>query len=84
MPALLIILHKPGAKEFGFIRQMGPYDHYANGLPRNSKLGLLKQKFLLLDKWILEKREMYKFGKQSSSFDPTSQTEDIGNSSKSK
>jgi hypothetical protein len=24
---------------------------------------------------------MYKFGKQSSSFDPTSQTEDIGNSS---
>jgi hypothetical protein len=47
---------QPGDKGVRFIRQMGPYDHYAvNWLPRNSKLGHLKQKFLLLDKWILKK-----------------------------
>jgi hypothetical protein len=36
-----------------------------------------------LDKWILEKAgdKMYKYGKQSSSFDPSSQTEDVEDNS---
>jgi hypothetical protein len=36
-----------------------------------------------LDQWIMEKSGniIYKYGQQSSSFDPTSQTEDIGNNS---
>jgi hypothetical protein len=42
---------------------------------RNSKLN--SEAVPTLDKWILEKREIQ--CKQSSSFDPTSQTEDIGN-----
>jgi hypothetical protein len=39
----------------------------------------LHQKLRYLDKWILEKAgdKMFKYGKQSSSFDPTSQTEDV-------
>jgi hypothetical protein len=60
---------------------MGPYDHYAVvGVPRNSKLGT--QEVPTLNKWILEKQEIQCISLvKSSSFDPTSQTEDIGNSS---
>jgi hypothetical protein len=76
---------QPGDKGVRFIRQMGPYDHYAvnwgyrvipNSVSPESETATL-------DKWILEKAgdPMYKYGKQSSSFDPTSQTEDIGNNS---
>jgi hypothetical protein len=55
---------------------MGPYDHYAVvGLPRNSKLGTPEAE--VPDKWILEKREIQCISLVSSSFDPTSQTEDI-------
>jgi hypothetical protein len=45
------------------------------GLPRNSKLGT-EAEVPTLDKWILEKEIQCLV--QSSSFDPTSQTEDIG------
>jgi hypothetical protein len=76
---------QPGDENIRFIRQMGAYDHYAVNwgyrvIP-NSKSPESERP--TLDKWILEKtaNPMYKFGKQSSSFDPTSQTEDIGNNS---
>ena len=76
---------QPGDKGVRFIRQMGPYDHYALNwgyrvIP-NAKSP--EAEVPTLDKWILEKAGdlNYKFGKQSSSFDPTSQTEDIGNNS---
>jgi hypothetical protein len=76
---------QPGDKGVRFIRQMGPYDHYAvnwgyrvipNSVSPESEVPTL-------DKWIMDKAgdPIYKFGKQSSSFDPTSQTEDIGNNS---
>jgi hypothetical protein len=76
---------QPGDKGVRFIRQMGPYDHYAvnwgyrvipNAVSPEAEVPTL-------DKWILEKagNPIYKFGKQSSSFDPSSQTEDIGNNS---
>lgn len=76
---------QPGDKNIRFIRQMGAYDHYAVNwgyrvIP-NSKSPQAES--TTLDKWILAKTgdPMYKFGKQSSSFDPTSQTEDIGDNS---
>jgi hypothetical protein len=76
---------QPGDKGVRFIRQMGPYDHYAVnwGYRIIPNLVTPEAEVPTLDKWILEKAgdPMYKFGKQSSSFDPTSQTEDIGNSS---
>jgi hypothetical protein len=76
---------QPGDKGIRFIRQMGPYDHYAlnwgyrvipNAVSPEAEVATL-------DKWIMDKAGdiVYKFGKQSSSFDPTSQTEDIGNNS---
>lgn len=76
---------QPGDQNIRFIRKMGAYDHYALNwgyrfIP-NSKTPEDERK--TLDKWILEKagNPIYKFGKQSSSFDPSSQTEDIGNNS---
>ncbi|MEO6176670.1 MAG: zinc-dependent metalloprotease [Flavobacterium circumlabens] len=76
---------QPGDKNIRFIRKMGAYDQYAVNwgyrvIP-NAKSP--QDEAATLDKWILEKagNPLYKFGKQSSAFDPTSQTEDIGNNS---
>jgi predicted Zn-dependent protease with MMP-like domain len=76
---------QPGDKNVRFIRQMGPYDHYATNwgyrvIPNATSPEV---EVPTLDKWIMEKagNPIYKFGKQSSSFDPSSQTEDIGNNS---
>jgi hypothetical protein len=76
---------QPGDKNIRFIRKMGAYDHYALNwgyrvIP-NAKSP--QDEKATLDKWILDKagNPLYKFGKQSSAFDPTSQTEDIGNNS---
>ncbi|WP_291285359.1 zinc-dependent metalloprotease [Flavobacterium sp.] len=76
---------QPGDKNIRFIRKMGAYDHYALNwgyrvIP-NAKSP--QDESATLDKWILDKagNPLYKFGKQSSAFDPTSQTEDIGNNS---
>ncbi|MEO8532179.1 MAG: zinc-dependent metalloprotease [Flavobacterium sp.] len=76
---------QPGDENIRFIRKMGAYDHYALNwgyrvIP-NAKSPQDESK--VLDKWILDKagNPLYKFGKQSSAFDPTSQTEDIGNNS---
>ena len=76
---------QPGDKGIRFIRQMGPYDYYALNwgyrvIPNATSP---EAEVPTLDKWILEKAGdlNYRFGKQSSSFDPTSQTEDIGNNS---
>lgn len=76
---------QPGDKNIRFVRKMGAYDQYAVNwgyrvIP-NAKSP--EDEAATLDKWILEKagNPLYKFGKQSSAFDPTSQTEDIGNNS---
>lgn len=74
---------QPGDTNIRFIRQMGPYDHYATNwgyrwLPE--AISPLMEK-PMLNKWIQEKSgdPRYKFGRQSSSFDPQSQTEAISN-----
>lgn len=73
---------QPGDKNVRFIRQMGPYDHYATNwgyrvIPGANSPEKEKK---TLDRWILEKAgdDRYKFGRQSSRFDPQSQTEAIG------
>jgi hypothetical protein len=62
---------------------MGPYDHYATnwGYRYIPNANSPEAEVPTLDKWIMEKAGdiTYKFGSQSSSFDPTSQTEDVGN-----
>ncbi|PBJ06783.1 zinc-dependent metalloprotease [Flavobacterium sp. ACN6] len=76
---------QPGDKNIRFIRKMGAYDHYALnwGYRVIPNVKSPEAEVPTLDKWILDKagNPIYKFGKQSSSFDPTSQTEDIGNNS---
>ncbi|WP_426430363.1 zinc-dependent metalloprotease [Winogradskyella sp. HB-48] len=76
---------QPGDKNIRFVRQLGPYDDYAINygyryIPEAKSADDEKE---ILDGWITEKEgnPIYKFGKQSSRFDPTAQTEDIGNNS---
>lgn len=74
---------QPGDPNIRFVRQMGPYDHYATnwGYRVISGATTAAAEVPTLDQWILEKAgdPRFKFGKQSSSFDPQSQTESISN-----
>lgn len=74
---------QPGDTNIRFIRQIGPYDHYAINWGYRVIPGAYTSvaEKPILDQWIMEKAgdPKYVFGKQSSRFDPTSQTEDIGN-----
>ncbi|MFT4839088.1 MAG: hypothetical protein ACJAWA_000903 [Nonlabens sp.] len=74
---------QPGDENIRFVRQMGPYDHYATNwgyrvIPNATSPG---QETKTLNDWIMEKAgdPKFKFGRQSSRFDPQSQTEAIGN-----
>ncbi len=74
---------QPGDQGVRFIRQMGPYDDYAINWGYRMIPGATSPEAerKTLDSWIMEKAgdPKYVFGRQSSRFDPTSQTEDIGN-----
>mgnify|MGYP006072381237 CR=1 FL=1 len=72
---------QPGDKNIRFIRQLGPYDHYSINWGYR-KIPLVKtpeQEVKTLDTWISEKADnpIYRFGAQR--FDPSAQTEGIGN-----
>lgn len=73
---------QPGDKGVRYVRQLGPYDHYVINwgyryLP-DAKNAL--DEVSTLSKWIEEKSNdpIYRFGR-GDSYDPESQTEDIGN-----
>lgn len=72
---------QPGDKNIRFIRQLGPYDHYAInwGYRKLSWAKTPEQEVETLDKWIENKADnpIYRFGGQR--FDPSAQTEGIGN-----
>jgi hypothetical protein len=74
---------QPGDENIRFVRQMGPYDHYATnwGYRMIPNTSTPEQETAVLNGWIMEKAgdPKYKFGRQSSRFDPQSQTEAIGN-----
>ncbi|EDP70889.1 hypothetical protein FBALC1_09018 [Flavobacteriales bacterium ALC-1] len=76
---------QPGDTNIRFVRQLGPYDDYAinYGYRYISDANSADDETKTLNSWIKEKAgdPKYKFGKQSSRFDPTAQTEDIGNNS---
>ncbi|MCC1484639.1 zinc-dependent metalloprotease [Winogradskyella immobilis] len=76
---------QPGDIGVRFVRQLGPYDDYAINfgyryLPNANSPEAERS---TLNKWVTEKAgdPIYKFGSQGSNFDPTTQTEDIGNNS---
>ncbi|WP_299012366.1 zinc-dependent metalloprotease [uncultured Polaribacter sp.] len=72
---------QPGDKNIRFIRQLGPYDHYAInwGYRQIANATTPEQEVKTLDKWIEDKADnpIYRFGGQR--FDPSAQTEGIGN-----
>jgi len=75
---------QPGDQNIRFVRQLGPYDHYAInwGYRVIPSAKIPEEEINTLDKWIEEKagNPIYKFGFQRrNGFDPASQTEDIGN-----
>lgn len=76
---------QPGDENIRFVRQMGPYDHYAVnwGYRVIPDADSPQEEVATLNKWIEEKADdpKYKFGRQSSRFDPQSQTEAIGDNS---
>ena len=76
---------QPGDENIRFVRQLGPYDDYAInfGYRYIPEANSAEDEKEILKGWVTEKtgNPIYKFGKQSSRFDPTAQTEDIGNNS---
>lgn len=72
---------QPGDKNIRFIRQLGPYDHYSInwGYRKIPSVKNPEQEIKTLDSWIEEKEDnpMYRFGGER--FDPSAQTEGIGN-----
>ncbi|WP_026777211.1 zinc-dependent metalloprotease [Polaribacter sp. Hel_I_88] len=72
---------QPGDENVRFIRQLGPYDHYAInwGYRKIPSAKTPEQEVKTLDKWIEEKADdpIYRFG--GARFDPSAQTEGIGN-----
>ncbi|WP_147676898.1 zinc-dependent metalloprotease [Algibacter pacificus] len=72
---------QPGDKNIRFVRQLGPYDHYAInwGYRQIEHANTPEAEIPTLDKWIEEKGNdpIYRFGAQR--FDPSAQTEGIGN-----
>ena len=72
---------QPGDKNIRFIRQLGPYDHYSInwGYRKIPSVNTPEEEVTTLDKWITDKADdpKYRFGGQR--FDPSSQTEGIGN-----
>jgi hypothetical protein len=73
---------QPGDKNIRFVRQMGPYDHYATnwGYRFISNAASAEVEKATLNKWIIDTKgdPKFKFGRQSSRFDPQSQTECVG------
>jgi hypothetical protein len=74
---------QPGDQGVRYIRQMGPYDNYAVnwGYRLIPDAVRPEDEVPTLDKWIEAKAgdARFRFGNQGTTFDPSSQTEDIGN-----
>lgn len=73
---------QPGDQNIRFVRQLGPYDHYAIhwGYQYLNNLPNPEEELAILKSWISEKEgdPIYMFGSGNPPIDPTSQTECIG------
>lgn len=74
---------QPGDKDIRFVRQMGPYDHYAINWGYRVIPGAdsKEEEVPVLTRWIEEKADnpVFWFGSGYGGYDPASQTEGIGN-----
>ncbi|MEB2779010.1 zinc-dependent metalloprotease [Algoriphagus sp. C2-6-M1] len=76
---------QPGDEGVSLMPNVGPYDKYAVawGYRPIPDAATPEDELLTLDKWILEKQgdPVYRYGRQGNSYDPTTQSEDLGDNS---
>ncbi|MFC5625469.1 zinc-dependent metalloprotease [Algoriphagus winogradskyi] len=76
---------QPGDKGVSLMPNVGPYDKYAVawGYRPIPDAATPEDELATLDKWILEKQgdPIYRYGRQGNSYDPTAQSEDLGDNS---
>lgn len=73
---------QPEDKGVGLMPDVGPYDKYAVmwGYRPIPEATTPEEEQPILDKWILDKKgdPVYRYGRQGNSYDPTTQSEDLG------
>ncbi|RAI84794.1 zinc-dependent metalloprotease [Algoriphagus yeomjeoni] len=76
---------QPGDEGVSLMPNVGPYDKYAVawGYRPIPDAATPEDELATLDKWILEKQgdPIYRYGRQGNSYDPTAQSEDLGDNS---
>ncbi|WP_339701198.1 zinc-dependent metalloprotease [Algoriphagus aquimarinus] len=76
---------QPGDEGVSLMPNVGPYDKYAVawGYRPIPDATTPEDELKTLDKWILEKQgdPVYRYGRQGNSYDPTAQSEDLGDNS---
>ena len=76
---------QPGDEGVSLMPNVGPYDKYsiAWGYRPIPDAATPEDELMTLDKWILEKQgdPVYRYGRQGNSYDPTAQSEDLGDNS---
>ncbi|SFU10682.1 protein of unknown function [Algoriphagus locisalis] len=76
---------QPGDEGVSLMPNVGPYDKYAVawGYRPIPDAATPEDELETLDKWILEKQgdPIYRYGRQGNSYDPTAQSEDLGDNS---
>ena len=76
---------QPGDEGVSLMPNVGPYDKYAVawGYRPIPDAATPEDELMILDKWILEKQgdPIYRYGRQGNSYDPTAQSEDLGDNS---
>ncbi|WP_057938942.1 zinc-dependent metalloprotease [Algoriphagus resistens] len=76
---------QPGDEGVSLMPNVGPYDKYAVawGYRPIPDAATPEDELAILDQWILEKQgdPVYRYGRQGNSYDPTAQSEDLGDNS---
>ncbi|MEB2773706.1 zinc-dependent metalloprotease [Algoriphagus sp. D3-2-R+10] len=76
---------QPGDEGVSLMPNVGPYDKYAVawGYRPIPDAATPEDELMTLDQWILEKQgdPVYRYGRQGNSYDPTAQSEDLGDNS---
>ncbi len=73
---------QPGDKDVSLMPNVGPYDRYSIAWGYRPILDAKtpEEEQPILDKWIMEKQgdPVYRFGRQGNNYDPSTQSEDLG------
>ncbi|WP_040302389.1 zinc-dependent metalloprotease [Algoriphagus machipongonensis] len=76
---------QPGDEGVSLMPNIGPYDKYAVAWGYRPILDAdtPEDELMTLDEWIMEKQDdpVYRYGRQGNSYDPTAQSEDLGDNS---